>query len=214
MSFIDDILKAIADFFSALTGSAVPSTATTAPGTFDTGEGIINEPIIPDAESQIPTSDLEMLIGPFASYYVTYARKYGVPLEIVLAVSEHESRFDPNARNEEIAADKVYGHDVTSVGLMQILYPDTANSIGSQIGRRFGSLSDLFDPATNIECGTYLLSQLLRRFPELDSDAFPAKAIASYNAGSPKYKTDGSFTNQSYVDSVKENWFVWRTYNG
>ena len=97
------------------------------------------------------------------------ARKYGVDAALVKAVIWQESRFDPDARGSK-----------GEVGLMQIM-PETASDwAGAQ---RLAVLSKftLRDPARNIDCGTWYLSRLLRRYPATDNPL--PFALADYNAG-------------------------------
>ena len=85
------------------------------------------------------------------------AKKYNLMPELIHAVIEAESAYDPNAVSSAGA-----------VGLMQLM-PATA--------RRFG-VSDRTDPEQNIDAGANYLRKLLSMF---DNDV--KLAIASYNAG-------------------------------
>lgn len=85
------------------------------------------------------------------------ARKYKLIPELIHAVIEAESAYDPNAVSSAGA-----------VGLMQLM-PATA--------RRFG-VSDRTDPEQNIDAGANYLRELLTLF---DNDV--KLAVASYNAG-------------------------------
>jgi hypothetical protein len=76
---------------------------------------------------------------------------------LVAAVVEAESQFEPDAVSPEGA-----------VGLMQLL-PSTATQFG---------VSDLFDPAANLDAGSRYLGGLLSRF-----HGDPELAVAAYNAG-------------------------------
>jgi soluble lytic murein transglycosylase-like protein len=87
----------------------------------------------------------------------TYARRYGIDEDLVTAIIQVESAFNPRAVSVK-----------NCKGLMQ-LHPDTA--------RRFG-VSDIFDPAQNIEGGVKYLSHLIETFGrDLDH------VLAAYNAG-------------------------------
>lgn len=130
-----------------------------------------------------------------------YSRKYGVSAELVYAVIRAESKFDKDAVSSKGAK-----------GLMQIM-DTTCEWVSEKIEI---SDIDLFDPAVNIEIGTYYLSYLL--------DLYKGNkecAIAAYNAGpanvdewlsDEKYSKDGKNLDQipfeetdRYVKKVMEN---------
>lgn len=85
------------------------------------------------------------------------AQAHGVSPELVRAVVGKESDFNPKARSVKGAG-----------GLMQIV-PATAADLG---------VTDVYDPAQNIEAGTRYLSQLLKKY-----DGDQTKALAAYNWG-------------------------------
>lgn len=85
------------------------------------------------------------------------AQQHGVSAPLVRAVIGKESEFNPKARSNKGAG-----------GLMQIM-PATAADLG---------VSDVYDPAQNIEAGTRYLSQLLKKY-----GGDQTKALAAYNWG-------------------------------
>ncbi len=99
-----------------------------------------------------------------------------------------ESRFDTHAKGPS-----------GSRGLMQLM-PATAREIGKQIGQR----PRPYDPAFNIQAGSYYLARMLRAF-----DGNQTHAIAAYNAGPGSIRKrlrrgDGlSERHQSYVEKVR-----------
>jgi len=117
----------------------------------------------------------------------------------------YAQRFEPNYRwfyNEDAVArllgcslgTEVAGQQ-TSYGLMQIM-----GAVLRELGFNdwFGKA---FAPHTNIEFGTRHLAKFLERYGSTE------KAIASYNAGSPRYKAGSRvFENQKYVDGVMKFW--------
>ena len=77
----------------------------------------------------------------YSSLIQTYARTYGVPVDLAHAVVRVESNFNPKARGS-----------AGEIGLMQIK-PATARMMGYR-----GSAKGLFDPETNIKFGMKYLA--------------------------------------------------------
>ena len=98
---------------------------------------------------------------PYRTCFEQAARRYAVPLPLLVAVARGESDFDPEAES----VSQCYG-------IMQIKWPGTAKELG--IMRK----SDLFDPCINIHAGARYLSWLLERY-----DGDPYFAVAAYNYG-------------------------------
>lgn len=136
---------------------------------------------------------------PFDNLFSAKANKYGVPKRLMVALVDHESGFNPNAVNQEDSADRRFGRDVSSCGLGQILWPDTAQQFGAQ------AREELFDPDFNLDIMARLLRQLIRRYPAGPTD-FPADVVSAYNAGHTLRANGGSFGNQAYVDDVRDKW--------
>jgi soluble lytic murein transglycosylase-like protein len=78
----------------------------------------------------------------FSDLINTYARQYGVPVELAHAVVRVESNFDPKARGSS-----------GEIGLMQIK-PATARMMGYT-----GNAKGLYDPETNIKYGMKYLAK-------------------------------------------------------
>lgn len=98
---------------------------------------------------------------PYKTCFEEAARKYGVPLPLLVAVARGESNFDPAARSLK-----------DCYGVMQIQWPDTAKELG------ITTKSDLFDPCINIHAGARYLSWLFERY-----GGDPYFAVAAYNYG-------------------------------
>ena len=84
-----------------------------------------------------------------------------MPEALLLAVASGESSFDPAARSSKGA-----------IGLMQILWPDTARHLG------ISGEAQLYDPCTNIDAGARYLAELQGRF---DNDLH--RVVVAYNYG-------------------------------
>lgn len=121
------------------------------------------------------------------------SQKYGVPQSWIKAVIDTESAWNAAAyRAEPKIQDASYG-------LMQLL-SKTARGLGYT-----GDPDGLYDPATNIDLGTKLLSQLRQRY----GDDFRA-IYSAYNSGSPTlYQTSAQVA--SNVARAVDNLTKWLT---
>ncbi len=98
---------------------------------------------------------------PYERCFQGAARKYNLPLSLLLAVSRGESNFDPRAKSNR-----------NCHGLMQILWPQTARHLGIR------RLDALYDPCTNIDAGARYLRELSDRY-----DGNLHLTLAAYNYG-------------------------------
>lgn len=98
---------------------------------------------------------------PFQGCFEAAAGRYDLPLTLLLAVARGESNFDPRAVSHAGAH-----------GLMQILWPATAQELG------FKQVDELYVPCANVDAGARYLRGLLDRY---DGDLH--KALAAYNYG-------------------------------
>ncbi len=98
---------------------------------------------------------------PYMDCFADAARKYNLPIPLLVAMARGESGFDPDARSHK-----------ECLGLMQIKWPGTANDLG--IMHR----ENLFNPAVSIDAGARYMSWLVDKF---DGDMF--LAVAAYNYG-------------------------------
>ncbi len=120
----------------------------------------------------------------YSEYVTQYSAECSVEESLVYAVIRTESGF--RAEVESSAG---------AMGLMQIM-PDTFDWLQNlKDGEVTHSSSELLDPETNIEYGTYFLSYLLSHY-----DGNEKLAVAAYNAGvanvdswleDERYSTDG-----------------------
>ncbi|PYN19025.1 MAG: lytic transglycosylase [Candidatus Rokuibacteriota bacterium] len=113
---------------------------------------VIHAPAAPRAEPQRTASsmDIDAVISAVAT-------RYGISVDLIAAVIEAESEFNPRAVSRTGAR-----------GLMQLM-PETAAMLG---------VSDPFDPLENIEGGVRHLCSLMDRF----NGNLPL-VLAAYNAG-------------------------------
>lgn len=132
--------------------------------------------------------EAEMRLYPLPDEYAgiikTYSEQNAIPIELLYAVINTESSFDPNARSHAGA-----------MGIMQIT-EDTFNWLQFKTGGQ-DPISALYDPETSIRLGTTLLSYLYNEFGNWDT------ALAAYNAGlnrvkgwlkDPEYSENGVLT--------------------
>ena len=135
-------------------------------------------------EKALNTSTVADKISSATSYkdiFIEASRKYGVSYDLLTAMAQQESGFNPDAVSRSGA-----------MGIMQIM-PETAKGLG---------LEHPFDAYENIMAGANYISQKLKEFNG-DVD----KALAAYNAGSGAVKEYGGVPpygeTQSYVKNIK-----------
>ena len=99
------------------------------------------------------------------------AAKHGLPLPLVKAVVWRESDFEVRAVG-----------NAGEIGLMQVT-PGAAQDWARMHRIRSFRETDLFDPRTNLEVGTWYLSRAIRRWREDGADRPEVFGLAEYNAG-------------------------------
>lgn len=108
------------------------------------------------------------------------ALKSNVPYNMVLAVMEKESHFDPKARN-------VNKNGSVDVGIMQI---NSGNHAG--LRKALGSL-DFTNPEDSIRAGVYILSNLYRKY---DDETTILMAYNMGEGGMRSAKSNGIYSTQ------------------
>lgn len=106
---------------------------------------------------------------PYEDCFQRAAAAHDLPETLLLAVARGESDFKPRAHSH-----------ANAYGLMQILWPSTANHLGIH------RLSDLMKPCTNVDAGARYLKELLEHF-----DGNLHRALAAYNYGPSRIPVSG-----------------------
>lgn len=128
--------------------------------------------IIPDIEALWQQYDrrdagtLPTVSYPYGRCFRSAARKYALPLSLLLAVARGESNFNHRARSNR-----------NCHGIMQIQWPATAKHLG------IFRLNALYEPCTNIRAGAKYLRELLDRY-----HGNLHLALAAYNYGPSRIK--------------------------
>lgn len=107
---------------------------------------------------------------PYDDCFRRSAATHDLPVTLLLAVARGESDFNPRAVSR-----------ANALGLMQILWPGTAQHLG--IYRR----TDLFQPCTNIDAGARYLKELLTHYR---GDLH--RTLAAYNYGPSRVPVRGT----------------------
>ncbi|GAP22527.1 soluble lytic murein transglycosylase [Leptolinea tardivitalis] len=130
--------------------------------------------------SELSGSSTSKKAGSFESIIQKASAKYGVDADLVKAVIQNESAYDPEAVSSAGA-----------MGLMQLM-PATAASLG---------VENPLDPEENIEGGVKLLRELLNQF-----GGNLTNTVAAYNAGAGAVQQYGGVPpyqeTQLYVNRV------------
>ncbi|MCM3256984.1 phage tail tape measure protein [Paenibacillus lautus] len=113
--------------------------------------------VIPSSVSTQPTTSSKSYTGKYANAVNKYASDYGIDPNLIAAIIQQESTFNPNA-----------GSSAGARGLMQLM-PGTAKEMG---------VKDITNPADNIAGGTRYFAQMLQRYKG-DVEL----ALMAYNAG-------------------------------
>jgi len=146
----------------------------------------------------------------YKNYIERLCKVMNLPLDIVVAMIITESSGNIKAHRVELAFYKRYIQDKlpwtsmewyddpnrisASYGLLQVMYT-TAYGHGFR-----GKPEDLFDPHLSLLFGCLEYKAKLDKY-----NGEPINAVAAYNAGSVRFKSDGKYENQWHVDKVLKN---------
>jgi soluble lytic murein transglycosylase-like protein len=122
----------------------------------------------------------------FRKAFVAASNDTGLPLALLTAVAQVESRFQPEATSSAGAQ-----------GLLQLM-PTTAAELNL----------DAQDPTSNVLAGARYLERLLERFHSTDL------ALAAYNAGPTVVARVGAGPNNETVSYVRHVTDIWRLLHG
>lgn len=140
---------------------------------------------------------------------IKYAEECGIDHNLVLAIIQHESSFDPLAVRYEPGWNYLYKIELfasmnhitaATEKALQCFSYGPGQLMGSVL-RELGFTDNLLLIPGTPELGVYYccvkLKQLFEKYKSTD------EVIAAYNAGSPRM-VNGLFANQNYVDAVKK----------
>lgn len=140
----------------------------------------------PGGGSAVPAGNFQALLeklkamGIDEAYLKELSEKYGVPVEMILAVMMQESGGNPSAKSPAGA-----------MGLMQLM-PGTAAGLG---------VGNPMDPKQNLEGGVKYLGQMMKQF-----GGDKTKTLAAYNAGPGNVQKYGGVPpfaeTQKYVANI------------
>jgi soluble lytic murein transglycosylase-like protein len=122
----------------------------------------------------------------FRPAFVRASHESQLPLALLTAVANVESKFEPDARSTAGAH-----------GLLQML-PSTARALKL----------DASTPDKNVRAGARYLRMLLDQFKSTEL------AVAAYNAGPTAVEKAGGAPNQTTIAYVNEVMRLWRSLNG
>jgi soluble lytic murein transglycosylase-like protein len=145
-----------------------------------------------DATSSLLTwLEISPVVKALRPWLLEAATRYGVDVELLLAMIAVESGFDAAAVSKRGA-----------IGLMQIT-AETADRYATEIEARRPAERRLLDPRTNIRTGARILADLMRRFGRID------EVVAAWNAGEGRVRRHGGgvppiVETQAHVQMVLE----------
>jgi soluble lytic murein transglycosylase-like protein len=122
--------------------------------------------------------------------------RHGVDANLIAIVMLVESGGDPNAFSPAGAT-----------GLMQVK-PDTARDIASQRGIAFHTDLRLFEPAYNIDFGTWYLARQLSTFGNGNGQQTIERAAGAYNAGPGRFARHLTTREPLPAETVRYQRFV------
>jgi soluble lytic murein transglycosylase-like protein len=161
----------------ALLVACVAAAPATAPGRASSGP-VTTRAVVHDPACPLPRR--------YRGAFELAARETALPLPLLVAVADVESRVDQSARSRRGAQ-----------GILQVL-PSTANALGL----------DASSARTNVLAGARYLRQLLVRFGSADL------ALAAYNAGPSAVERAGGAPSGETITYVANVTAAWRSLRG
>lgn len=131
-------------------------------------------------------AEFEVKIMSYRKYMMKWGIELGIEPAVIASIIGRESLGEANQVTTE-------SNGAIAYGLMQIL-GDTLTMLGFD-----GKPSEALDPETNIKYGTQYLNYQFQRYRT------SRDMIAAFNSGTVKRKSNGTYVNQDYVDTVVKN---------
>jgi len=162
---------------------------------------LIVTPVLAFSQEESHSGEIKPAVKEFKNYedlILIASEKYGVEVNIITAVINHESNFKRYAKGKLCRNRKSNQPESTrncAQGLMQIV-PITAKRYGLEI-------KDIFDPEKNIDTGVKFLADLTESYKDRD-DSY-SFVLAAYNAGETRINNFIDKSTRSFASAQDDN---------